>query len=88
MRGTIQETPGCFVATAVYESPDSPEVQVLRQFRDEVLNPNPIGRRLVDFYYSGAGERAASFIRDKLPSAIPALKKGLDLLVEKYSRSH
>jgi hypothetical protein len=43
------------------------------------------GRALVDFYYSGAGRRTAGFVREHLPSAIPAIRKGLDALVEIYS---
>ncbi len=43
------------------------------------------GRAFVDFYYSGAGKRTADFIREHLPSTIPAIRKGLDVLVEIYS---
>ena len=76
---------GCFVATAVYGNPDAPQVQALRDFRDEVLMQHPLGRRAVNFYYSGAGQRAADFIRDQVPSAILPIRKGLDFLVQKYS---
>lgn len=41
----------CFIATAVYRSPDSPEVATLRQFRDEVLLQSLLGRFLVRCYY-------------------------------------
>ena len=84
MKGRVIEGPSCFVATAVYGNPKAPEVQVLREFRDEVLNQNPLGRRLVDFYYSSAGERTANLI-EKVPVAVPLIRKGLDLLVEVYS---
>jgi len=85
MEGRLQETPGCFVATAVYGNPDAPQVQVLREFRDNVLMHNPAGKRFVGFYYSGAGHRAADFIREHLPSVIPVIRRGLDALVERYS---
>jgi hypothetical protein len=43
-----------------------------------------MGQSLVESYYKGAGKKAASFISDRLPSAIPVIRKGLDLLVKKY----
>lgn len=42
----------CFVASAVYcDEPWAWELFVFRRFRDEVLRPSPIGRRLIFFYY-------------------------------------
>ena len=81
----VYEARICFVATAVYGNPEALQVQILREFRDEVLMQHQFGRRFVDFYYSGAGERTANFIRERLPSSIPVIRGGLDLLVEKYS---
>jgi hypothetical protein len=54
---TNSETPqesdsgSCFIATAVYYSYDSPEVIVLRKFRDDVLLKSKIGQMLVLLYY-------------------------------------
>jgi len=76
----------CFVATAVYGNPEAPQVNALRAFRDDVLNQNPLGRLLTYFYYSGAGRRTAKFISQNVPSSIPVIKSGLDLLVEQYSK--
>ncbi|MBD3343202.1 MAG: hypothetical protein GF353_29165 [Candidatus Lokiarchaeota archaeon] len=42
---------GCFIATAIYGSYYSPEVQLLRQFRDIHLEANSIGKKIVQFYY-------------------------------------
>lgn len=42
----------CFIATAVYEAPDSFELHVLRDYRDRVLLRSPIGKVAVACYYS------------------------------------
>lgn len=42
---------GCFIATAVYGTQDSTEVETLRQFRDRVLSSSGLGRILVSMYY-------------------------------------
>lgn len=80
------ESYDCFVATVVYGNIDAPQVRTLREFRDDVLMQSLIGRAFVDFYYSGVGEKTADFIKEHLPSAIPAIRRGLDVLVEGYSR--
>jgi len=77
----------CFVATAVYGSEDAREVEILREFRDEILKQNGLGRAVVDLYYSGVGKTVADFIEKHTPSAIPAIRVGLDFIVEKYSTS-
>jgi alpha-tubulin suppressor-like RCC1 family protein len=41
----------CFIATAAYGTPMAEEIQILREFRDEYLLTNPLGRAFVDFYY-------------------------------------
>jgi len=40
----------CFIATAAYGTPMCTEIYILRQFRDEKLNPNPMGEKLVELY--------------------------------------
>ena len=42
---------GCFIATACYGNYDSPEVLVLRVYRDEQFLTNWLGRLFVKFYY-------------------------------------
>jgi hypothetical protein len=53
---------GCFIATAAYGSHLAPEVQILRQFRDDYLMTNSAGRWLVRVYctYSPPVARAVA----------------------------
>jgi hypothetical protein len=41
----------CFVATAAFGSIDSSPVLLLREFRDSILLPSPVGRSFVKWYY-------------------------------------
>jgi len=78
---------GCFIATAVYGDINAPEVQTLREFRDSVLMNSDLGRRIVDWYYGGVGERIAEFIRTQTPCTIPVIRRGLDYLVNQYQHN-
>jgi len=75
----------CFIATAVYGDRNAPQVKTLRQYRDDVLMQSAPGRAFVKFYYSGVGRKAAGFIREKIPDAIPVIRTGLDWLIERYT---
>lgn len=48
---TIEQTSGCFIATAAYGKYDEPGVMLLRRFRDQVLLTNAPGEWFVDTYY-------------------------------------
>jgi hypothetical protein len=52
----------CFVATAVFDSPDSPEVLALRAWRDRYLLHHTTGRWAVKWYYT-LSPRLADSIR-------------------------
>ena len=42
----------CFIATAAYGTPLHEDINVLRDFRDEYLMTNPLGRAFVEIYYA------------------------------------
>lgn len=42
---------GCFIATAVYDSAQAKEIEILRQYRDEVLWQTLVGKLFVNIYY-------------------------------------
>lgn len=44
-------TMDCFIATAAYNSPLHSHVEILRNFRDNYLITNKLGRKLVKLYY-------------------------------------
>jgi|SRR3989344_1665629 len=76
----------CFVASVVYGNETAREVNILREYRDNVLMPSLIGRKFVELYYGGAGKKAANFIEEKARFLIPVIKKGLDYLVRGYEQ--
>ena len=65
----------CFIATAAYGTPMAKQIQILREFRDEYLLPNPPGRAFVDFYYR-VSPPLAEFITEH-PSLKPIVRAGL-----------
>ena len=42
---------GCFIATAVYDSPNAPKVIILKNFRDNFLLKCYLGKVFVNYYY-------------------------------------
>ncbi|MEQ7845821.1 CFI-box-CTERM domain-containing protein [Nocardioides kribbensis] len=51
---------GCYIATAVYGSYDSPSVLVLRHWRDRCLSRSAPGRAFIDAYYAVSPRLARS----------------------------
>jgi len=65
----------CCTVTAAYGTPMAKELGVLRQFRDECLLTNPLGRTLADFYY-GLSPPIAELITEH-PGLKPIVRIGL-----------
>jgi hypothetical protein len=68
----------CFVATIVYGDPFSPEVIVLRTWRDNYLSKKIIGRQFIKFYYA-IGPIIADCINDSL-----LLKRIIRLVLDRF----
>jgi hypothetical protein len=50
-KASAQPAAGCFIATAAYGTPTAKQIDVLREFRDDVLLKSALGSQFVDFYY-------------------------------------
>lgn len=74
---------GCYIATAVYDSYDAPEVRTLRRFRDETLKKSAAGRMFIRVYY-----RFSPPIAQRLKNATKVnrlVRRMLDGFVEKLN---
>ncbi len=69
----------CYVATSLADVCSPETLPRLRDFRDQVLEPNPLGRKFVDWYYRH-GEALAE-ATSRMPDRVRvALGRGLDHL--------
>ncbi len=66
---------GCFIATAAYGYYSAPQVQALREFRDQYLLTNAPGRAFVQWYYRN-GPVAARYISEH-PEYKPIVRAAL-----------
>ena len=81
------EHAGCFIATAAFGTPMAEEINVLRRFRDETMEPNVLGRHLVTLYYGisppiarviSRSERMKAFVRLNLRPIVRSLESKSD----------
>ncbi len=75
----IQKFSGCFIATAVYEDYNHPQVMKLREFRDNHLLTNDLGTKFVNVYYKYS-PKFADYVKGKKLLAYP-IRKLLDAFV-------
>ena len=72
---------GCFVATAVYQDSDAPEVNNYRWLKDNVLEGTYGGRMFNRGYYNGLGTALASVVE-----ALPFLRRPTRAILDFGSR--
>ena len=60
---------GCFIATAAYGNYFESHVKVLRDFRDNYLLQNELGRMFVEFYYANSPSIAADISKSEFAKA-------------------
>jgi hypothetical protein len=80
----VESSSRCFIATAAYGTPLASEIQVLRDFRDQRLNTNPIGRKVTAFYYLASPRIADKISKKQLRRKI--VRAVLDPIVQVFIR--
>jgi hypothetical protein len=60
----------CFIATAAYGTETAPQLDILRNFRDQVLLENAVGSRFVEAYYRLSPPVASFIARNDFVRAI------------------
>lgn len=63
----VRKSDDCFVATAVYQDPLAPSVELYRYWRDQYLKKNQWGRKFVHWYYQAGGGKYLARLIDKHP---------------------
>jgi len=71
---------GCYIATAVYGSYNSPEVRVLRKFRDAYLEKRFLGRKFIILYYKYSPNMANELKNKKKLNSL--VRKILDIIIK------
>jgi hypothetical protein len=80
-KSTGLKSRACFIATAAYGSPDAPEVEALRRFRDRRLLTSRPGAALVRLYYRVSPPFARLIARR--PALRMAVRKTLDFITRR-----
>lgn len=70
----------CYIATMVYEDINHPQVELLRQFRDNVLIKSFIGRVFIKYYYQYSPSLVEKLKNYKKTNYI--IKRVLDLIIK------
>lgn len=75
-----KETPRCFIATAAFGDPCTPEVRALREFRDVTLRSTKWGRKFIAIYYRTSPRIAC--LLDRQPKLKPVVRALLRALIK------
>jgi len=75
---------GCFIATAVYERFDAPEVELLRHWRDYSVSRSVIGRIFISSYYFVSPHLAAILVRHKFMRVV--VRKAINTFIKTLTR--
>ena len=76
---------GCFIATAVFEDSNHPTIIPLRNFRDNILKSNPIGKIVIQIYYKVSPHFANYIIKIKLlKRLLKFILKGISKFLESW----
>src|SRR4030042_1062358 len=62
----------CFVATAVYGNPHAEQVEQYRWLRKNILKKTNSGRKFVDWYENGGGQKMASVVKNTPTLRVPS----------------
>jgi hypothetical protein len=77
----------CFVATVIYGSDNGTELDVLRDYRDNVLRKHRLGRIAVSLYYAGTGYALSRLLLRQFSWTVPLLRISLDRFVQRRLRT-
>ena len=79
---TFSPRQNCFIATAAYDTPLEPRIDVLRAWRDAALLSNKAGQKFVELYYA-CGPNLAKMVSGN-SELKQFVRKGLDHFINFY----
>jgi hypothetical protein len=77
---SAEDSGGCYIATMVYGDYDHPQVMILRQFRDNVLDKSSFGKWFIKMYYHYSPELVEK-LKDKTTTN-NVIRKALNIFIK------
>lgn len=78
--GSSGSSSGCYIATMAYGNYDHPQVLILRQFRDNVLNNSEFGKWFIKTYYFYSPKLVERLKNKKAVNSL--IRSGLDQIIK------